>query len=175
MGKGNVCVNGKYEILFYVDCDELDIYYHREKTEECKLSKDIPYQEITNWVYDDYLSDENYLEFCDMLTESISKKIKSLRTPTHEEEREERRGRLLLINQLFRVVIVDNEWSKAVELLQNEDNSYNIENLQKKHFQTYEKVLKQSLFEQFDTLGIYSGPWTSGIISKKDYAEKEIA
>ena len=72
-------------------------------------------------------------------------------------------GNILLSNDLFYIVLEDNEWSIAVELIQKDDVSYG---LQKKHHQTYLDGIRDCLFEQVETLGIYGGAWTSGEITR---------
>lgn len=166
MGKGNVRVNGEYETLFYVDYDDLEVYWNPE-TDDYRMRREIPFEEIEQWQYDEEYSQENYANFCYLLTEGLRHRIKSFQLPTESEQREERDGRLLLSNKLFRIVLVDNEYSVAVELLQNENNSYCIENFQRRHFETYKKALQDCLFEQFDTLRIFTGIWTHGTITKK--------
>ena len=77
--------------------------------------------------------------------------------------------RAVLQNQLFYVALEDNEWSLAVELIQKEapwPQSY--DGLQHKHYQRYLAGIRDTLFEQFESLGIYTGPWTSKTIHRSD-------
>lgn len=63
----------------------------------------------------------------------------------------------------------DNQWSMAIELIQKEQDCYsrgNIENLQAGLYKKYLEGMKKCLFNQFEELGIYGGPWTSGKIKK---------
>ena len=62
----------------------------------------------------------------------------------------------------------DNEWSLAVELLQRDEGWGDDwrQNLQKRHFQRYLDGIRDSLFEQFESLGAYSGAWTSKTIHR---------
>ena len=72
----------------------------------------------------------------------------------------------ILENALFYIVVEDNEWSVAIKLIQKEDWLLNLDGLQAKHYQSYLNGMKDCLFEQFDELGTYGGPWTSGRIRK---------
>lgn len=76
-------------------------------------------------------------------------------------------------NSLYYLAIEDNEWSVAIELIQKDNNYQNIEGFQKQHFKSYYEGLRDILFGYFDSLGIYCGAWTSGIIHKKDYFKEE--
>lgn len=74
----------------------------------------------------------------------------------------------ILQNQLFYIALEDNEWSLAVELLQKDEDWSDgwRQNLQKRHFQRYLDGIRDSLFEQFESLGIRTGAWTSGTIHR---------
>lgn len=161
MGRGNVCVFGKYEGLYFVDKDYLN-YYYKEDESELQINID----NFTNWEYDEDLSYINFIEFLTTFAENFQQKF-----PSFTIKQTEYCG-IVLENNLFQVEIEDNEWSYAVKLLQIETNydEPSKEGFQKKHFNTYLNGIKECLFEQFDTLGIYSGAWTSGIISKNDVA-----
>ena len=71
-------------------------------------------------------------------------------------------------NDLFYIVTEDNEWSMAIKLIQKEDASGY---LQSKTYEKYLNGIRDCLFMQFDELGVYAGPWTSGTIYKKDYVK----
>ena len=84
-----------------------------------------------------------------------------------------RNERAVLENQLFYIIVEDNEWSMCIKLIQKEQGYYdrgNIANLQARHYQTYLEGMKDCLFNQFDELGTYGGPWTSGRIRKNELA-----
>lgn len=44
-----------------------------------------------------------------------------------------------------------------------------LEGLQKRHFQTYLDGIRDTLFEQFETLSVRNGPWMSKQISRKEH------
>ena len=69
---------------------------------------------------------------------------------------------------LARRVALANVASRAVELLQRDEGWGDDwrQNLQKRHFQRYLDGIRDSLFEQFESLGAYSGAWTSKTIHR---------
>ena len=133
MGRGNVCVKGKYEGLYFIDYDLVERDF-------------------------------------DLFFRTFTKRFKSFSAPINT--RFIREGKIVLENSLFEIVFEDNEWSLAVKLLQK-DCDFNAEPLQKKHFQKYFDGLRDCLFEYFDELGIYTGPWTHGIIKNPKLEEEE--
>ena len=73
MGRGNVCVTGSYEGLFYIDNDDLRVYRKDGPgTDDCedRLQRDLDYADITgpDWYLDEVGSsyeEEDVLEcFC---------------------------------------------------------------------------------------------------------------
>ena len=142
MGRGNVCVHGPYEGLYYVD---YDYFYYVDVDED---DNEIGEREF----------DQQYME------DSIDNfKYKMLKTDAFTECDRWRHGEIhvILENELFEIAITDNDWSYAVMLLQKEDAP---EDLQKKHYKSYLRKIRDALFEQFSELGVYGGSWTSGTI-----------
>lgn len=152
MGRGNACVHGEYEGLFYIDWDNFSSEYEDENGEvvtdydfqreewECSLSQ---------FIVDFTKKYKSFYE-CDEWISNYEKAI--------------------LENSLFYIVVEDNEWSMAIKLIQKEEFYYqsrgNIRNMQSGLYQSYLEGMKNCLFMQFDELGVYSGPWTSGRIKK---------
>lgn len=164
MGRGNTCVFGKYEGLYYVDRDYLDEYYNKANPEEYKYRSDISYSEFDEWEYDDIQSEINYDDFVCNLICDLKQKFKSL------QEISDKRFGDILENRLFTITIEDNEWSYAVKLIQKEQDYYdkgNLEGLQKQHYQNYLNGIKECLFNQFEELGTYAGAWLHGTIRKE--------
>lgn len=167
MGCGNVCVSGKYEGLYFIDNDDLHIYRPIDGDEdELKLLRDISFEDLCFWEYSDI--DTQWWEgnVIAELQNSMQKKFPSF-TPCNKWTNGGQRA--VLQNQLFYVALEDNEWSLAVELIQKEapwPQSY--DGLQHKHYQRYLAGIRDTLFEQFESLGIYTGPWTSKTIHRSD-------
>lgn len=173
MGKGNVCVYGPYEGLYYIDNDDIMVYRkENEMTEEHEfaLLGDLSLEDLAsgNWVFDYFESNEKWESIKQRLIRSIRYRFKSFEKSNVWIDRDRQ---AFLENQLFYVAVEDNEWSYAIELIQKEslfDSS--LEGLQKKHYQTYLDGIRSALFEQFEEVGIYCGPWTSGRMRREQLA-----
>lgn len=171
MGRGNVCVFQEYEGLYYIDSDHLH-EYHRVDDEsgevEYRLMGDLSYEELTSggWEFDYMQSHLNLEDAKVNLICSLMAKFPSLRE-CHTWIEHDRLA--LLENNLFYIAMADNEWSMAVMLVQKDHWCYDYSGLQKRHYQSYLDGIRDSLFEQFDTLGTYGGAWTSGRISRADF------
>lgn len=166
MGKGNVCVRGEYEGLYYVDRDYIDCYIAKEVgldgEYEQKMQCDMNYPEdYDNFEYDDILSQIYYEDFIQEFTYMMEKKFRSFGTTGNDYG-------TIMENNLFEIYIEDNEWSYAVKLIQKESYYDNLEGLQKKHYQNYLEGIKNILLELFPSIGCYGGPWTHGTITRED-------
>lgn len=164
MGRGNVCVFGEYEGLYYVDFDNFSCYREDENG---------------NQILDRYGSPIHiyWLENLDLemaireFTASFTQRFKSFQKC---EKWLSNSRHALLGNNLFYIATEDNQWSEAFLLIQKEQDYYSdgrMESLQKGHYLNYLHGMRNCLFEQFEELGIYEGPWTSGRI-RKAAAEK---
>ncbi len=166
MGRGNECVFNDSEGLYFVDKDYLMSYRRNGAAddEELKLGCEIDYNEINDYKYDYWESDFLYNQFIEDLCYSITHRFKSFEmcSETHEQ------GYAILRNSLYSVVISGNEWSYAVKLVKNDDViGESLENLCGVHFDRYFAGLKESLLEQFEEIGTYTGPWTHGTVKRK--------
>lgn len=163
MGRGNVCVFGEYEGLYYADRDYLDCYIAKEENEdgefEQKMLGEMGADDFDHFDYDDAMSEIYYDEFISFFVESMQKKFKSFDTTG------EKYG-VILENNLFEIEIEDNEWSYAVKLIQKEHWCYSLEGLQAKHYINYLEGIKTALLEIFPSIGCYGGAWTSGRITR---------
>jgi hypothetical protein len=152
MGRGNTRVFGDYEGLFYIDWDNFGAEYEDENG---NIIEDYDLQ-MEEW--------ENSLE---QFISDFTQRFKSF---SRCDEWISGDDRAILENKLFYIAVADNEWSVAIKLIQKEQEYYdngNIENLQAKHYTTYLEGIKECLFKQFDELGTYAGPWTSGRIRRR--------
>ena len=163
MGRGNVCVFGDYEGLYYVDRDYIDFYVPIDgEADEGKFLGEMDMGEFADYEYDEFLSRIYYEDFIYEFVEMMKKKFKSF-VSTGEEYG------TILENNLFEIEIEDNQWSYAVKLIQKEcwyDN--HLEGLQKKHYENYLDGIKNILLEMFPSIGSYCGAWTSGTITRED-------
>lgn len=150
MGRGNACVHGDYEGLFYVDYDNFNCYILDEdgndtEEQDYDLQRELIDESIVNFKYNFIKKYPNFV--------LVDKWI-------------HRDSNIILENGLFYIAIEDNEWSYAVKLLQREDLDFNAGGLQGKLYKTYLEGIKQVLFKQFNELGTYGGSWTSGTIKR---------
>lgn len=175
MGRGNVCVTGPYEGLFYIDNDDLLIYRHRYAVElsddEKRFLRDIDVSEMLYWEYSEIDSDCFMDGVEEQFIESMQSRFKSFYRRYDFFVGD---ARVCLENELFYVAFEDNQWSMAVKLLQKEHWCYDYAGLQKQHYQRYLDGIRDALFEQFETLGTYTGAWTSGTINRKEFQHGKV-
>jgi hypothetical protein len=157
MGRGNECVHGDCEGLYYVDYDNFESYIYDFETDTETEERD----------YD--LEREQIEESISKFKSDFMKKFKSF----YKTDKWIGDDQILLENNLFYIAVCDNQWSLCFKLLQKDDGINNFENLQSKHYRTYLNGMRDTLFNQFSELGIYSGAWTSGTIKRqKNFFEK---
>ena len=163
MGRGNVCVLGDYEGLYYVDFDNFECY--REGLDGSVVTD--RYKEPEH----DYDMERAYLDDAiDEFQRAFCKRFPSFQ-PCEKWLGNECRA--ILENRLFYIAVTDNMWSEAFMLLQKEQNYYiggNYVTLQYGLYDKYLAGMRECLFQQFEELGTYTGPWTSGRIRKEPMA-----
>lgn len=169
MGRGNCCVSGKYEGLYYIDNEDLHLYTPRGETAwedvELKLLRDITCEEMNDW---DYSPIDTEQWFHDVMEEFKSEFVHRFPSFKPCDTWATRNSRAILENGLFYIAFEDNEWSTAVELLQKEVLERHIEPLQKRLYSTYLEGIRDALFKQFDHIYIRTGPWTSSALSREE-------
>ena len=168
MGKGNVCVHNEYEGLFYIDNDNLDFYRKANDDSdepELRSRRELSFEDIAEnrWVYDQDESETNWEDVKTNFQYAVAKRFLSF-TPCKERIGRSRDRLAILENNLFYIAVEDNQWSQAVLLIQKDDKC--LTGLQKRHYQNYLDGIRDALFEQFESLGIYGGAWTSGTIHR---------
>lgn len=174
MGRGNVCVHGKYEGLFYIDNEHLNVYRRADDYDEypeTRLMGELDYAELTggDWLYDGegtMCEEDDVLEcFVDSFTR---------RFPSFERARGQKwvgdSCRVILESKLFYIVVEDNEWSLAVKLIQKEEPWGDVwmENLQKRLYEKYLDGMKKALLERLPSIGAYGGAWTHRTIQREE-------
>lgn len=175
MGRGNVCVTGTYEGLYYIDNDDFHVYRrddpHSDDEFESRLLKDLSYQELTGgeWYYCESDTAEEEDSILECFVEGFTKLFPTFRQPEPAELWLKDDGRVLLENKLFYIALEDNEWSLAVKLIQKEDPyDDHLSGLQKQHHQRYLEGMKKALLERLPSIGAYSGAWTHKVITKEE-------
>lgn len=180
MGRGNVSVSGEYEGLYYIDNENIHVYRrddHLAEEPETTLLKELGSADIStgSWVYDEYRTIEEEGDIIECFSDSFGRMFPSFSRVW--ENRWVKNGlygdlcrRVIMENGLFYIAVEDNEWSLAVELIQKEDPYDNhLAGLQAKHFQRYLDGMKTCLLERLPSIGIRTGPWTSGVIRRNTY------
>ena len=176
MGRGNVCVTGAYEGLYYIDNDDFHVYRrddpHSDDEFESRLLKDLSYQELTGgeWYYCESDTAEEEDSILECFVEGFTKLFPTFRQPEHAELRLKDDGRVLLESKLFYIALEDNEWSLAVKLLQKEEpwGLPWMENLQKRLYEKYLEGMKRCLLEVLPSIGTHKGAWRSGRITREE-------
>lgn len=167
MGQGNVCVHGEYEGLYYVDYDYIHMYSSKDDPEKDEIYG-AEVDDFDAWEYDDILSQRNFEDFQEMFIRDFLNRFKSF-TRSKMNTWLGDACWAIMENNLFYIALEDNEWSIAVELIQKDDPyGFALGGLQMRHYQNYLKGIRDCLFQQFEELGIYGGPWTSGRIRREE-------
>lgn len=169
MGRGNCCVSGKYEGLYYIDNEDLYLYTPRGETAweepELKLLRDIPFEDLNDWEYSRVDTQQWEEDVIAQFQTDLTDRFPSL-TPCSKWVSRDQKA--ILENNLFYIALQDNEWSIAVELLQKEVLYCNLAPLQKRHYEAYLNGIRDALFNQFDTIYIRTGPWTCGQLNREE-------
>lgn len=155
MGKGNCCVLGEYEGLYFIDWSNFNDQY---EDDEGNSITDYDLQRF-EW--------ENSLE---QFIIDFTAKYKSFYR-CDKDKWINRNEKAILENELFYIITEDNDWSMAIKLIQKEQDYYsngNIKNLQARHYKNYLNGIRDCLFNQFEEINTYAGAWTSGTLRKED-------
>ena len=167
MGRGNVCPDGKYEGVVYVDYDNVLCYTKKDDSEQ-RLLKDISCEEMSEFEFAEDTSQLLLNEYRANLVTEMMRRYPSFEEPNQAWLSNHRNGKVILENKLFYIIVEDNEWAEAVELIQKESEygDVDLSGLQKQHYQHYLNAIQNILLERFGEVGTYGGPWTSGKITK---------
>ena len=170
MGKGNVCTHNKCEGLFYIDNEDLLVYRYKDSDEHVLLKSIQGTGKIDDYVFDEHSTSENIDDVLEMFIADLAAKQYCFSSCDKWLSNTEN---AIAEDEFFYIAIEDNGWSIAVKLLQKEaPEHYDDEEIdafemtQERLFQSYLTDMRDALFEQFDELGIYAGPWTHGLIRK---------
>ena len=176
MGRGNVCVNGKYEGLYYIDRDHTDVYRRNDLMSddeyETRLMGDLNCAEISSgdWLWDEEGSAVDLDDVLECFKDSFTEMFSSFKR-VKPQKWIDRSTMAILENKLFYIGVEDNQWSVAIELLQKDDPyDDHLMGLQKRHYQRYLDGMKKALLERLPSIGCYGGAWTSGTIKREDIA-----
>lgn len=173
MGRGNVCVTGKYEGLYYIDNDDFHVYRREEPNSDdefqTRLLSDLSYEELTGgeWHFDEWETEDEKGDILECFIEGFTRMFPSFRRPEPAELWLED-ARVILESKLFHIAVEDNQWSLAVKLLQKEEPWGDVwmENLQKRLYEKYLEGMRRCLLDILPSIGTYKGPWTSDRITR---------
>lgn len=179
MGRGNVCVTGRYEGLYYIDNDHIHVYQRDDPFSdgsETRLMGELDYGELTggDWLYDDWGTREEEDDILECFMESFCRMFPSFSKVWGDQWiRDGAYGdanrRVIMENKLFYIAVQDNEWSLAVELIQKEDPyDAHLSGLQARHYLRYLDGMKKCLLERLPSIGTRTGAWTSGTIKREE-------
>lgn len=182
MGRGNVCVSGPCEGLYYIDNEDFHVYRRADDLSdwpETRLMGELDYAELTGgeWLYDEEgtsCEEEDVLEcFMADFRQAFPSFVRPAKEVWLTEPGFGGCSRLVLLeSKLFYICLEDNEWSLAVELIQKEEPWGDVwmENLQKRLYQKYLDGMRKALLNRLPGIGIRTGAWTSGRIKREECA-----
>lgn len=174
MGRGNVCVTGNYEGLYFIDNNHIHVYRDSEDTSdypETRLMGELDYGELTSgrWLYDEEGTGNEEDDILECFMDDFTRMFPSFQR-VRCDTWIDRSLRAILESKLFYIAIEDNEWSVAVELIQKEEpwGLTWMENLQKRLYEKYQDGVKKCLLNRLPSICTRHGPWMSGIIKRED-------
>lgn len=172
MGKGNCCVFGPYEGLYYIDNNHIHAYHRFDDDTEIRMLGELDYCELTSgsWVFDELESHFNWERTVSDLKDNLKARFHSL---TDSDKWLSRTETAILENGLFYIAVEDNEWSMAVKLIQKNNPYRDLSGLQSKQYQHYLNGILTELLTMFESVGTYKGAWTSGTITRADVGMEE--
>lgn len=166
MGRGNVCVFGKCEGLYYVDNEFLDVYKREDEDGEPE------YRTLRDVGDDDdfeYSESESYFNREDF-TYRFAERMRT-RFPSFEivDKWISSTRKAVLENDLFYVVQEDNMWSLAIELIQKEGEYGGEEKvgLQMGLYLKFLKGIEEILLDMHGEVAAYCGAWQSRVIKQE--------
>lgn len=169
MGRGNVCTLGRAEGLYFVDNDFLDVYKKMDSEEMESEDKYItPRDEGFDFDACVYCEPESAFKQIDFEWELSDRLIEKFPSFNRVDKWITNSRRALLENKLFYIVVEDNMWSVAVELIQKQDpyGGDDLVGLQMGLYARYLDAIKDILLDMHGEVGIYTGAWTSATIKK---------
>ena len=180
MGRGNVCTHYECEGLYYLDRDFLTVYRKAIKCEcghvkgpnydeESKTARELYKAGIeysfdgthTDWMYDQFESEDNWRLMIEIMCERFMAKFPSF---YREDKWIDNDRHVVLESKLFRIAVVDNEWSAAWLLLERSDIDDTGRNrtLMRRNYQKYLEAIKHILIDVWGEAIGYGGAWVSG-------------
>lgn len=177
MGRGNVCTTGPYEGVFYIGNGYLRVYRRDDpyaKEDETCLLCELSATDIMRdaWLLDEIGSSYEEEDVLECFCAELRKLCPSFQPAANSNVWLCNERRVILENELFYICVEDNEWSLAVELVQKDGysdcQSAWLAGLQKRHYRGYLESMKKALLTRLPSIGIRTGAWTHGIITREE-------
>lgn len=153
MSKGNVNVSLN-DGLYYIHYNSINVYKSKQNPNDLRTIDQIPPQQKSTFHLDLKLSQANYDQWLKKFRELMTKRFPSLQIIDQYLKRDQR---IILQNSLFQIIIEDNEWSFAVELISRTDCPYKA--FQKHLFTQFFKGMRDNLLTITETIYVRSGSW----------------
>lgn len=111
MGKGNVCVSGPYEGLFYIDNDYTTVLRREDNCEDTILRKDLSAKDLSgsDWLFDDEGSANELEDVLECFVENFTHRYPSF-ARVKQDKWLGRNVRVILESSLFYIGIEDSDW-----------------------------------------------------------------
>lgn len=168
--KFNVSVNPDREALFYVDYSHMDVYVNINDSNDVKTNNDPAIAQNPDlYRFDDTLTQARFDSFKKQFVKKMQDKFKSLKP--HDITTKGKHQ--LLMNDMFIIAFEDNDWSVAVELLENPKSKN--PNLRPNLFPNFQKGMRDILLDLVGEIHIRTGSWSTQKMTKADAAAKDAA
>ena len=168
--KFNVSVNPDREALFYVDYSHMDVYVNINDSNYVKTNNDPAIAQNPDvYRFDDTLTQARFDSFKKQFVKKMQDKFKSLKP--HDITTKGKHQ--LLMNDMFIIAFEDNDWSVAVELLENPKSKN--PNLRPNLFPNFQKRMRDILLDLVGEIHIRTGSWSTQKMTKADAAAKDAA
>ena len=155
MSKGNINVSLN-DGLYYISYESVNVYKSKQNPQDLKTINQIAPQDRAQFDLDLPLSQANYDAWLESFRKAMHKRYPSYRIIDKYLKRDQR---IVLENNMFRVIIEDNEWSFAVELISIPKCQYKA--FQKHLFPQFFKGMREILFTITETIYIRNGSWSA--------------
>lgn len=141
--------------LFYVPYDAMNAYASRKDPNDVRKKGEIPSGQEAEYELDVKTSQKNYDEWLERFRKDMSSRYRSL-APVDRYTSQTRH--VVLESGMFQVVIEDNGWSFAVELISVKKSPH--PGLQRTHFRSFFKGMRKVLMDSVGTIYARSGSWS---------------
>lgn len=146
--------------LYYVDYNEI-YRFHKKNSDVLLKQNEIPEDDASSYEFDQEASQKYFNDFIMSFQTSFCSHFSSM----HPVDRYDKKKHIIAENKLFQIILEDNNWSVAVELLPVKKSN---EGLQNQMFNSFLTGMKNALFEQFDTIYVRDASWSQIPITKND-------